>query len=395
MNQAFDAIITGFNKGGKKERNAKRPVHLAMKKLMLAAAALSLIALLSGCAASESPQTTQLERKATAMTNVIDGTYIQKDGQAVIYLAGGCFWGMEKLAEALPGVKAAVSGYANGTADSPTYELVCKGGTGFKETVRVEYAPEEITLEQILSAYFLVIDPTVANRQGNDTGSQYQTGIYYADAASGETVERVIAQEKKRQRPFYVEHGPLTSFYDAEAYHQDYLAKNPGGYCHIPKAEMEAVTAVIAAERAYTKPTDEALRSRLTPQQYDVTQNAATERAFTGEYWDNHAEGIYVDIVTGQPLFSSADQYSSGCGWPSFTAPILAGSVRYRADSSHGMERTEVTSANGGAHLGHVFEGDGESPNGVRYCINSAALRFVPKARMTEEGYGAYLIVFR
>ena len=366
----------------------------------IASALLTGVLLAGGCAAcAAGPGDAGMEetdKEGVVMENAAwDGTYVKKDGIEVIYLAGGCFWGMEKLAETLPGVTDAISGYANGTVDAPTYELVCRGGTGFRETVRVEYDPAEITLEQILTAYFLVIDPTVENRQGNDVGAQYQTGVYYAEETSGAVVERIAAQEAKRYGTFHVEHGPLRNFYDAEAYHQDYLTKNPGGYCHIPKAEMTAVAAIIAAERAYFKPSDEALSDILTAQQYDVTQHAGTERSFTGEYWDSHGEGVYVDVVTGQPLFSSRDKYDSGCGWPSFTAPILAGSVRYSADDSHGMSRTEVTAASGGTHLGHVFEGDGESPNGVRYCINSASLRFVPKEEMEEAGYGAYLLLFR
>lgn len=359
------------------------------KRLIAYTGALLCAALLFGCAAGARP-----DGKETEMNYPPNNTRETDAGAAVIYLAGGCFWGMEKLAQSLPGVTDAVSGYANGVVDAPTYALVCSGETGFRETVRVSYDPAKIALEQILTAYFLVIDPSVENRQGNDTGTQYQTGVYYTDAKSEAVVERIMAQEAKRHAVFKVEHGPLVNFYDAETYHQDYLDKNPGGYCHIPRTEMDAVVAIVAAERAYEKPPDATLRDTLTQQQYDVTQNAATERAFTGEYWNAHGEGIYVDVTTGQPLFSSLDKYDSGCGWPSFTAPILAGSVRYRADDSHDMQRTEVTAASGGAHLGHVFEGDRTSPNGVRYCINSAALRFIPKERLEEAGYGAYRILF-
>ena len=171
------------------------------------------------------------------------------------------------------------------------------------------------------------------------------------------------------------------------------MEKNPSGYCHIPKHEIEEVAALIAAEQSYEKPSPEQLKKALTAQQYDVTQNAATERAFTGEYWDTFEEGIYVDVTTGQPLFRSADKYESPCGWPSFSAPIYEGVVRYSADHSHGMIRTEVKSDVGDAHLGHVFENDPESPNKTRYCINSASLRFVPKAQMEAQGYKAYLIL--
>lgn len=366
-------------------------------KAKLIAAALVCACLLCGCAArSTNNNTTPKEGETVVTGKGFDGTYIKKEGREVIYLAGGCFWGMEKLAEALHGVTDAVSGYANGESEAaPSYELVCTGGTGFKETVRVEYDPAVITLPQILQAYFLVIDPTVSNRQGNDRGTQYQTGIFYNDAASEETIERVVAAKANNIESFAVLHGPLVNFYDAEAYHQDYLKKNPGGYCHISPVKMEDISALIAAEQGYERPTQEQLESMLTSQQYDVTQNAATERPFSGEYWDTFEKGIYVDVTTGQPLFLSADKYESRCGWPSFSAPIYEGVLRYNRDSSHGMDRTEVRSDAGDAHLGHIFTNDPESPNGVRYCINSASLRFVPFDKMEAQGYGAYLILFK
>ncbi len=375
-----------------------------MKKQFLPVGLAALCALaLWGCASGktgeqepteEIQQTEEKEEAAVLTGQGFDGTYKKQEGKEVIYLAGGCFWGMEKLAQALPGVEDAVSGYANGDSENaPTYELVCTGGTGFKETVRVVYDPTVISLPQILQAYFLVIDPTVPDRQGMDIGTQYQTGIYYHDAHSEEIVERVVASEQENYPSFAVEHGPLVNFYDAEAYHQEYLEKNPSGYCHIPAHEIEAVVALITAEAGYEKPSQDRLKQSLSPQQYDVTQHAATERAFTGEYWDTDAEGIYVDVTTGQPLFRSADKYESGCGWPSFSAPIYEGVVRYAEDTSHGMVRTEVRSEVGDAHLGHIFTNDPESPNGTRYCINSASLRFVPKAEMEAQGYGPYLLL--
>ncbi|MCI2058774.1 MAG: peptide-methionine (R)-S-oxide reductase MsrB [Oscillibacter sp.] len=381
-----------------------------MKKRILALGVLALCAaLLWGCAAgTPAGRKAQVQKDEAAghaagekqgadqMTmQGFDGTYRKKEGTEVIYLAGGCFWGMEKLAQALPGVLDAVSGYANGDSGTqqPTYELVCTGGTGFKETVRVVYDPAVITLPQLLQAYFLVINPTAVNRQGHDVGTQYQAGIYYRDEASGETVERIAAAEAKKYEKFAVEHGPLVNFYDAEEYHQDYLEKNPGGYCHIPAHKIEDVAALILAEQSYRKPAQEQLRQSLTPQQYNVTQKAYTERAFTGKYWDTDQEGIYVDVTTGQPLFRSADKYESGCGWPSFTAPIYEGVVRYIADDSMGMSRTEVKSSVGDAHLGHIFTDDPESPNGTRYCINSASLRFIPRSEMKKRGYGAYLML--
>ena len=313
----------------------------------------------------------------------------------VIYLAGGCFWGLEKLMQSIPGVTDAVSGYANGTGEADAnYSAVCAGGTGFRETVQVTYDPGQVSLDALLLAYFYVIDPTVENRQGNDVGSQYQTGVYYADEASRETVERIAALERGRREKFAVEIGPLVNFFPAEEYHQDYLDKNPNGYCHIPRAEIELFSQMKIDPGDYKKPAAEAIRDRLTDEQYRVTQEGATESPFQNEFWDQFEKGIYVDVVTGEPLFSSADKFESGCGWPAFSKPIEEPAVVELPDDSHGMHRTEVRSRAGDSHLGHVFTGDRESPNGVRYCINSASLRFVPYEKMEQEGYGGLLSLF-
>jgi len=322
----------------------------------------------------------------------IDITYKKQDGIDVIYLAGGCFWGLEKLMHSIPGVVDVVSGYANGSAEVvPTYNRVIRGNTGYRETVRVEYDPSAISLDALLFAYFHVIDPTVENAQGNDRGTQYQTGVYYTDAASQGTVERIVAIEKERHDDFVVEIEPLERFYDAEEYHQDYLDKNPYGYCHITKNEMQTISEMIVDPGFYPKPSDAQIREMLTDLQYRVTQNDDTEMAFNNSYWDNHEKGIYVDVVTGEPLFSSKDKFDSGTGWPSFTQPIDENTVRLIADRSLGMSRAEVRSRAGNAHLGHVFYRDNASPNGTRYCINSAALRFIPLQAMEAEGYG-YLL---
>ena len=284
----------------------------------------------------------------------------------IIYLAGGCFWGMEKLFQSLPGVTDAVSGYANGKKDIlPDYRSVCTGQTGYRETVRVSYDPKKISLEALLFAYYYVIDPRVKDGQGNDKGSQYQTGIYYDDEDSGETVIRISDIVKKRTDKFYVEIEPLENFHEAEEYHQDYLDMNPGGYCHVNPAEIKEIIKII-----------------------DVTQNSATERPFDNLYWKNHEKGIYVDILTGQPLFASTDKYDSSCGWPSFSKPIDENALIEKKDDSLGMSRTEVRSSQGDSHLGHVFTRDSESPTGTRYCINSASLRFIPYENMEKEGYG-------
>ena len=307
----------------------------------------------------------------------------------VIYLAGGCFWGIEHLMQSIPGVIDARSGYANGyRAEDATYQKICTTDTGFRETVRVEYDPQQVSLDALLLAYFYVIDPTAQNRQGNDVGPQYQTGVYYTNNRAKKTVERIAEIERSRSREFHVEIGPLLSFYPAEEYHQDYLANNPGGYCHIPLEEIRLFSSLRIDPGDYQKPAAEAIRDKLTQEQYAVTQENGTEYPFYNEFWNQFEKGIYVDIVTGEPLFSSTDKYESSCGWPAFTKPIEAPSVVYLEDSSHGMQRIEVRSRAGNSHLGHVFLDDPESPNGVRFCINSASLRFIPYAHMEAEGYG-------
>lgn len=324
----------------------------------------------------------------------LDETYTKKEGVDVIYLAGGCFWGMEKLMQSIPGVLNVTSGYANGQAgEAPTYKSVLTGLTGYRETVRVEYDPSQISLDALLFAYFRVIDPTIENRQGNDVGTQYQTGVYYADEAARKAVARVAAIERSRTERFVVELAPLERFYDAEEYHQDYLDKNPGGYCHIPREEITSVSRVIVDPDRYPRPAEDAIKAMLTAEQYKVTQQAGTELPFENAYWDNHARGIYVDVVTGEPLFSSSDKFDSATGWPSFSQGIDENALILIEDTSQGMLRTEVRSRAGNSHLGHVFNGDPKSPNGTRFCINSAALRFVPYESMQAEGYG-YLMEY-
>ena len=375
------------------------------KKLwaLLAAAAL----LFSGCSAPgdglgqpESQNASQTQDHSDPTTgqpsqaSSKESTYMETT-ENVIYLAGGCFWGMESLMQAIPGVLDVESGYANGTCqEDANYETVCAGNTGFRETVRVEYDPEQVSLDALLLAYFYVIDPTVENRQGNDLGSQYQTGVYYTNDQAKETVERIADLERSRAKDFRVEIGPLVNYYPAEEYHQDYLEKNPSGYCHIPREEIQLFSQLRIDPGDYQKPAAEAIRDKLTTEQYRVTQENGTETPFANEFWDQFEKGIYVDVVTGEPLFSSTDKFESGCGWPAFSKPIEAPAVVEVPDDSHGMHRTEVRSRAGNSHLGHVFTEDPESPNGVRYCINSASLRFIPYAKMEAEGYGHLLSLF-
>jgi peptide methionine sulfoxide reductase msrA/msrB len=318
----------------------------------------------------------------------------QAQGLKDIYFAGGCFWGVEEYFSRIPGVLDAESGYANGAKVNPSYEEVCTGRTGHAETVRVRYDPSMVGLKTLAEQFFKIIDPLSVNRQGNDRGSQYRTGIFYTDERDKPVLQAVMGEVAKRySAPLAVELLPLTAYYPAEKYHQDYLKKNPNGYCHINFDSLKDLPPAPPAKprsKVYVKPSQNELRARLSPEAWHVTQESGTERPFTGEYWDSKEPGIYVDIVTGEPLFSSADKFDSGCGWPSFTKPLDAGAVTERKDNSHGMRRIEVRSRSGDSHLGHVFDDGPRDRGGLRYCINSAALRFIPYKDMDKEGYGQY-----
>jgi len=312
-----------------------------------------------------------------------------------IYLAGGCFWGLEKYIRSIKGVLSAEVGYANGMTDNPSYEDVCYNDTGHAETVKVEYDAKVLPLHFLLELYFNAVDPTSVNRQGGDRGVQYRTGVYYTDESDLPVISRAIENLQKRfDKPIAIEVKPLLNYSPAEEYHQRYLDKNPGGYCHIGPGLFKKAAAARVDPEKYTAPDKSALREKLSETQYAVTQNDATEPPFRNEFWDHKEEGIYVDVTTGEPLFSSKDKFDSGCGWPSFTKPIDPFTVGKKADFSHGMIRTEVRSRVGDAHLGHVFDDGPRESGGLRYCINSAALRFVPKEDMEKEGYGYLLDIF-
>ncbi|MFH5183706.1 peptide-methionine (R)-S-oxide reductase MsrB [Paenibacillus sp. TAB 01] len=308
-----------------------------------------------------------------------------------IYLAGGCFWGIEAYAERIVGVQNVTVGYANGTGENPTYEDVVRGERGFAETAEVKYDPARIPLPELLTDFFKVINPTSVNKQGNDVGINYRTGIYYVNDADLAVINDVVAKEQKKYtKKIVTEVMPLQNYYLAEEYHQNYLDKNPDGYCHVNLSVLDEVNnkPVKIDPSLYSRPSDEVLKTKLTDAQYAVAVLNDTETAFSNEYWDNFAPGIYVDVATGEPMFSSKDKYDAGCGWPSFTQPIDPAVVTLHEDTSFNMVRTEVRSRVGNIHLGHVFDDGPADKGGKRYCINSASIRFVPLDDMEKEGYG-------
>lgn len=339
--------------------------------------------LLTSCSANvaeNSPQRAKADFLKTKISNAKE-----------IYLAGGCFWGLEAYMQRIDGVIDVTSGYANGKTDNPSYEDVVYHQTGHAETVHVTYDSSIIDLNGLLSYYFKVIDPTSLNKQGNDKGSQYRTGIYYINSTDMKIAEAFIETEQlKYKKNILVEVLPLKNFKLAEEYHQNYLEKNPNGYCHIDLSEADKP---LIDPKQYPKPTDATLKKQLTEAQYRVTQLNETEAAFSNAYWDSFEVGLYVDVATGEPLFSSKDKFESGCGWPSFTKPIIPEVVTYKEDKSFNMTRVEVRSRSGNSHLGHVFNDGPPELGGKRYCINSDSIKFIPLDKMAGEGY-EYLVPF-
>ena len=316
-------------------------------------------------------------------------SYIEKqENEKEIFLAGGCFWGTQAYFNQIKGIIKTEVGYANGIGENPTYKQVCTGATGYAESVRIIYNPEEINLYQILEHYFRTIDPTSLNKQGGDIGTQYRTGIYTTNLDDRQFVQDFITLVKNNySKEIVVEDKLLKNYYAAEEYHQNYLEKNPGGYCHVDLSLANKDTEILR----YKKPSDEEMVRNLTEEQYEITQNSATERPFSSEYNNLYDKGIYIDIVTGQPLFASTDKFDAGCGWPSFSKPIEDNGVNYFEDKTiANRRRVEVKSKSGDTHLGHVFNDGPEELGGLRYCINGASLRFIPLEKMDEEGYGKY-----
>lgn len=307
-----------------------------------------------------------------------------------IYLAGGCFWGVEAYFQRIHGVLDATSGYANGKSTQTSYQELKL--TEHAETVHIKYDPTQVTLRELLLHYFRIIDPLSVNKQGNDVGVQYRTGIYYTKVEDLPKIYEVIKeQEKIYGKPLAVEVESLKHYILAEDYHQDYLDNNPNGYCHI---NLSLANEPIVDSHKYQVKSDKELKETLTELQYQVTRENKTEAPFKNEYWNFDKEGIYVDITSGEPLFSSLDKFDSGCGWPSFSKTIAKEVMEYKGDNSHGMQRVEIRSRVGDAHIGHVFEDGPKDKGGLRYCVNSASVKFIPKAEMESLGYGYLLYLF-
>ena len=332
---------------------------------------------------------------------------VERKNETAIF-AGGCFWCMESPFEKHKGVFEVISGYTGGEKENPTYNEVAAGKTKHLEAIKITFDPTQISYSELLDIFWMQIDPTDNGGQFVDRGPQYKTAIFYLTPEQKRLAEKSKAELNTSgmfDKPVVTKIIKATQFYRAEEYHQDFYKKSPAHYYSYRKGSGRDRFLNITwndrlkmmeknAEKPFLKPSEEELKKKLTPLQYDVTQNNGTERPFQNKYWDNKKEGIYVDVISGEPLFSSLDKYQSGTGWPSFTKPINEDNIARVEDKGMFMVRTEIRSKLADSHLGHVFT-DGPQPTGLRYCMNSAALRFVPKEILEREGFEEYVQLFK